>query len=442
MRQLDEEGRYRLGAADLLTSKRCVLEGAVPPIAITQEEPVRSYGWVSKGLPTPATGGLYVVEFFGKSDIAILAYIDPFGRVFSTSEASAVPPARTPDLTFARVPQQAAGEELGCVYVHESDGSKKDVAQYRCASGRYALFDSWYDFGPYDMNLTYEDAMARAYLAFVLRPSLGAPSVPERGIGGVFERLKGDKPLTAMRSIVEDARCAEDDPVCKPPALVSCLAHWLTEAGLDKLAGVKDEALRLVRTVRYANTYYLGVEDGEAPITIETVWAIEAALNRFLLVSEAFGDRASMATEADCARWDAYLLETVAAQRPVMDGPADAPAAERAGEWSVRCAIGAMLERLRLPVRLDASMRFDVEAGGGVRSEGSGRVAHAVVGVAGGKRLGAGERARSGRAGASLRAASGAGAGCCCIRRFVWNPTRRHRGAAVRERGAELERRK
>ena len=80
-----------------------------------------------------------------------------------------------------------------------------------------------------------------------------------------------------------------------------------------------------------------GVEDGEAPITIETVWAIEAALNRFLLVSEAFGDRASMATEADCARWDAYLLETVAAQRPVMDGPADAPAAERAGEWSVRC---------------------------------------------------------------------------------------------------------
>ena len=193
---------------------------------------------------------------------------------------------------------------LGDVY------KRQDVAQYRCASGRYALFDSWYDFGPYDMNLTYEDAMARAYLAFVLRPSLGAPSVPERGIGGVFERLKGDKPLTAMRSIVEDARCAEDDPVCKPPALVSCLAHWLTEAGLDKLAGVKDEALRLVRTVRYANTYYLGVEDGEAPITIETVWAIEAALNRFLLVSEAFGDRASMATEADCARWDAYLLET------------------------------------------------------------------------------------------------------------------------------------
>ncbi len=177
--------------------------------------------------------------------------------------------------------------------------------------------------------------------------------------------------------------------MCKPPALVSCLAHWLTEAGLDKLAGVKDEALRLVRTVRYANTYYLGVEDGEAPITIETVWAIEAALNRFLLVSEAFGDRASMATEADCARWDAYLLETVAAQRPVMDGPADCACGRAGGrmERAVRdrgdaravAASGAF-------GRVDALRRGG--GGGGVRSEGSGRVAHAVVGVGGRKAAG------------------------------------------------------
>lgn len=150
-----------------------------------------------------------------------------------------------------------------------------------------------------------------------------------------------------------------------------------------------------------------------------------------------------MATEADCARWDAYLLETVAAQRPVMDGPADAPAAERAGEWSVRCAIGAMLERLRLPVRLDASMRFDVEAGAAafdLKVPGASLMPSWAWREESGW-VQASERDRDAQA-ASLRAASGAGAGCCCIRRFVWNPTRRHRGAAVRERGAELERRK
>lgn len=395
------------------------------------------------GLPTPATGGLYVVEFFGKSDIAILAYIDPFGRVFSTSEASAVPPARTPDLTFARVPQQAAGEELGCVYVHESDGSKKDVAQYRCASGRYALFDSWYDFGPYDMNLTYEDAMARAYLAFVLRPSLGAPSVPERGIGGVFERLKGDKPLTAMRSIVEDARCAEDDPVCKPPALVSCLAALADRGGAGQTgrgqgrgaALGSHRALRqhlLSGRGRRGSSYHDRDGVGDRGCA-QSVSAGKRGVRRSRLDGNGGGLRSVgrlSAGNGGCAA--------------SSDGRACGCACGRAGgrmERAVRdrgdaravAASGAF-------GRVDALRRGG--GGGGVRSEGSGRVAHAVVGVAGGKRLGAGERARSGRAGASLRAASGAGAGCCCIRRFVWNPTRRHRGAAVRERGAELERRK
>ena len=367
MQQLDEQGRYRLGAAELLLGvKRCVLEGAVPPIPGKQEGLAGAYGWVAKGLPMPAAGGSYVVEFIEKNDLAILAYVDPFGRAFSLREPSAVPPARLPDLSFAKLPSQTtAGEELGCVYVRGGDGSQREVAQYRCVRGRYTLFDSWYDFGPYGANLSYDDAMARAYLAFVHRPSLGAPEVPERGLEGVHERLRGDKPLTAMRSIVADARCAENDPVCRPPALVSCLARWLADAGLDELAGAKDEALRLVRTARYANTYYLGVEDEDAPLPVETVWALEAALNRFLLVGEAFGDRASLATEADCARWDAYLLETVAMQHPSASDLADAPGATdaSAGEWDVRCALGATLERLRLPVRIDAAIRCDAAAG-------------------------------------------------------------------------------
>ena len=366
VQQLDEDGRYRLGAAELLLgAKPSVLEGGVPPIPGMEEASAKTYGWAGKGLPLPATGGAYVVELIGKNDLALLAYIDPFGRAFSVRQPSTVPPARVPDLSFAKLPEQpATGEELGCVYVRASDGAKREVARYRCARGRYTLFDSWYDFGSYGENLSYDDAMARAYLAFVHRPSLGAPDVPERGLDGVHERLRGDKPLAAMRSIVEDARRAENDPACRPPALVSCLARWLTEARLDDLARVKDEALRLVCTIRYANTYYLGVEDEDAPVPIETVWALEAALNRFLLVGEAFGDRASLATDADCARWDAYLLETVATQHPAVGNLADAPASPAgAGEWDVRCALGATLERLRLPVRIDAAIRCDVEAG-------------------------------------------------------------------------------
>lgn len=365
VQRLDQNGRYRLGTAELLLgTKRCVLAGAVPPVPAMQGESAGSYGWMSKGLPMPAAGGSYVVEFVEKNDFVVLAYVDPFGRAFASNEVLTVPPARIPDLALAKSSNRStADEERGCVLVRESNGSQREVAQYSCVRRRYALYDSWYDFGPYGVSLTFDDMMARAYLAFVHRPSLGAPSVPRRGLDGITERLQGAKPLVAMRSIVADVRRAQNDPVCLVPVLATCLVHWLTEAGLDGLVGVKDEALRLVRTARYANTYYLGVEDEEAPISTETVWALEAALNRFLLVSEAFGERVSLATDADCARWDAYLLETVAMQHPVADGLADAPVSEHAGEWAVRCALSATLERLRLPIRVDAAMRCDVSAG-------------------------------------------------------------------------------
>ena len=365
MQQLDHDGTYRLGAAGLIMgAKRRVLEEAVPPIPALQDAPALSYGWLSKGLATPATGGLYAVEFLEKRDVRVLAYVDPFGRAFTTGEPSTVPPAREPDLSFAKFSDQpTAGQEAGCVYVRGADGSKVEVAQYRCSNGRYALFDSWYDFGSYGTNLTYDDAMVRAYFAFVHRPSLGAPPVPERGLSAVHERLRTDEPLSALRSIVADVRSTEDDPALRPPALVSCLARWLAEAGLEELDDVKDEALRLVRTIRYANIYYLGVEDEDAGISMKTVWALEAALNRFLLVGEAFGERASVATDVDCARWDAYLFETVAMQHPAADGLAEVSSGEEEGEWAVRCALGATLERLRLPVRFDVAMRFDVAAG-------------------------------------------------------------------------------
>lgn len=360
-----QDGLYRMNAVDRLFNKAHVLEAAVPPVPGASDEP-GSYGFVSRGLPTPGTGGSYVVALPDELTVRVLAYIDPYGRVFSASEALTVPPARQPELSFARYADQAssAREEQGCVYVHDKDG-KREVAQYRSAGGCYALFDTWYDFGPYAGGLPYDHAMARAYLAFVHRPSLGAPALPERGLESVFERLRGDKPLAALRSIVLDARKAEDDPAFRPPALARCLAQWLEDAGLDDLKGrdAGDEPVRLVRTSRYADTYYVAVDDEEAQIPARTIWALEAALNRFLLIKEAFGERAAFATDVDCARWDAYLIETAAVQRPQLDRAVDAPEGKEGGEWDARSRIAAAIERLRLPFRIDASFRLDTAAG-------------------------------------------------------------------------------
>lgn len=360
--QSGQNGTYRVTGSMLFGFKKVVLDGAVPPL--TGAAPA-TYGWVDKGLQTPAPGGVYVVEYVGNNEVRVLAYVDLYGRVFSTDAPLATPPAREADLSFARFEEQpVAGEEQGCVQVRVGD-EVREVARYRCKRDRYDLFDSWFDFGPYAAGLSFNDAMARAYLAFVHRPSLGAPAVPARGLDGVFDRLRVERPLAVFRAIASEVRAAASDPAFRPPALVRCLAQWLSEAGLDDLdaRGVKDDALRLVRTVRYANTFYLAIEDENAAIPLRTVWALEAALNRFLLVNEAFGDSAALATDVDCARWDAYLIETVATQRPKLGELADAPESPAGGEWEFRCAMGSAFERLRLPVRFDAVMNADVAAG-------------------------------------------------------------------------------
>ncbi len=322
-----------------------------------------TFGILEKGLPMPSPSGAYVVEVVDADTIRPLAYLDPYGRAFTMSEPSQMPPAHDPDLSFVKYTEQSVrGEETGCVETH-AQGVEKEVAQFRFARGRYTLFDSWYDFGPHASNLVYKEAMARAYLAFVHRPSLGAPAVPERGLLALRGRLNSEKPLTSLRALVADVQAAEIDPVICPPALMRCLARWLLEAGLHDLDKLGDDALRLVRTARYANTYYLALDEPDTGIAPRTIWALEAAINRFLLVYEAFGDNAAAATDMDCARWDAYLIETVALQRPLLGQLADAPSGAPLGEWEVRCALGAAIERLRLPVRIEVTFRVDVAAG-------------------------------------------------------------------------------
>ena len=358
-------GVYRIGAADKVFNVRAqVLEAAVPPVPGALEAP-GSYGLVLKGLPMPGTGLGYVVECLDKDTVRVLAYIDPYGRAFSTPDVLAAPPAREPDLDFARFADQSrAGEERGCVEVRDGKGERQ-TAQYACVRGRYALFDSWYDFGPYGTDLPYAEALARAYLAFVHRPAMGGPSVPERGIGFVFSTLREEKLLPALRSIVRTVRGAEADPVLRPPALAAALARWLGEAGFEQIdaRGLAEDSLRLVRTVRYADTFFVAVDDEKASVARREVWALEGVLNRFLLVSEAFGDRASLASDADCARWDAYLIDTAASAPLAFDLASETSPGMPGGEWAVRCAVSAALERLKLPFRAEALLRCDVAEG-------------------------------------------------------------------------------
>ena len=276
-----QQGIYRFKwTKGFLGSGKLVLPDAVPPCS-SQPLAASSYGWVTGGLPAPHRDDRYLVEFLTDTEYRLVAYVDRFGRAFSTNEPLSSPPAREPDVMLAKYPEQPeAGVEIGCVQVRDADGTSREVAQYRCIKNSYTLFDSWYDFGPYGEGLPYDQALARCYFAFVYRPALCGTAVPDRGLDFVFRRLRDDAPLAALRAIVRQVRRAESDAVMRPPALARCLAGWLEEAGLDEVlvaagypaGGVsaadlegavvlpsepenpKSDPLRLVRTARYANT--------------------------------------------------------------------------------------------------------------------------------------------------------------------------------------------
>ncbi|MBQ3106887.1 MAG: hypothetical protein IJC51_05440, partial [Eggerthellaceae bacterium] len=335
----------------------------------------RCFGWIMGGLPAPSKGDRYIIEFVNaaKTTFRVLAYMDRFGRVFSTDEAVVAPPAREPDVAFARFvnADAAKNDEAGCVQVRLAQGGSRQVAQYRCHQDYYRLFDTWYNFGAHSNRLNYADALTRCYVAFVHRPEQGARPVPTRDFVLVRDALRDKQPLAAMEHIANEVREARRDSALQPPALISCLADWLQEAGLDRVlavvreaAGPKAEPLRLVRTARYANTYYLGIDDEETAAILDErdIWALEAALNRFLLVGDSFGKTASLALAGECAWHDEELFAHIAMQAPDAGATEDAQG-DPAGEWQVRVCVGQAMERLRLPVRFVATFKADVESG-------------------------------------------------------------------------------
>ena len=330
-------------------------------------EPGAAVGWVCGALPAPFRDDRYIVEFTERNEVRVLAYLDRFGRVFTIDEPSEVPPARVPDLAFVRDEEASAGgDEAGWVVV-SAGGEERRVARYRVRNGRYDLFDSWYGFGAAGEGLAYPDALARAYLACVHRPSITGIPVPSSGLGCIFELLGSSNPVRALRAVCLLVERARRDPALRPPALASLLVAWLDEAGFTDrasrgwLIGADAEGpLRLIRTRRYADTFYLAVSDEDARVPEQTVWAVESALNRFLLLADALGERAAVADEAECARRDEELRRVLVDQAADAACPVDAKAPEPAGEWAARVAVAEAMERLRVPVRFQAAFDLDV----------------------------------------------------------------------------------
>ncbi len=373
MRQVEEKvGVWQIEARErLLGATFSPLPDAVPDLP--GDLPVEGvFGIVSGRLlsPRPAGGGTYVVRLIS-NDAAdgfyVIAYIDLFGRAFSCNAPFEAPPARAPEIEIAHFPEEGGGESSGgYVYVRDAPGAPaRAVAEYRVDNHVYSLSRSWYDFADHACGLSYARVMARCFLAFFHRPSLGAPAVPTHGVGRLLSAVRSDAPLAGLYDLVDGVRDAQTDPRLAAPAIVSLFVENLERAGLMAIRarGVSDSALRMVKSTAYAHVRYLTKAEDGADVSQSELWGIEAAMNRLQFIASALGDEASSATMDQCREADELLFELAATQECTGEMPKGAPVGAGGGDWDIRCRIACMVEQLRLPVRVAVEFRYDAAQG-------------------------------------------------------------------------------
>lgn len=325
------------------------------------------FGWVSGILPSPAKGDCYIVEFLDGDSFCILAYADRFGRAFTVDHPISAPPAREPDLAF--LPSGGGDESAdagndaatGSVVVRMPQGAMLQPAGYHRANGLYGFSGSWHDFGEYGSGLSLADAIARAYLAFVYRPARYKTPVFEHGLVTIMKILQSDDIENALGLVIACVGSADADPALCAPPLARCLSRWLEDAGaaMVSAAGTGASGLALARAAQYADLLYLSASENSA-IPKQTVWALEAALNRCVLVAAERGDSLSEADIAECCKADDRVRESIGL---FVADAAHPKHSDAAGEWSIRCTIASDVERLRLPYRVEADFRMDASEG-------------------------------------------------------------------------------
>lgn len=110
------DGIYRVGKAERLWScRKAVMDDAIDQVEPGIPPADARFGWFKGAIPTPSNeGGFYVVEFLDDQKIRVLAYIDMYGRAFTTETGFERPPAQPQDLFIALAKALRATARSSC----------------------------------------------------------------------------------------------------------------------------------------------------------------------------------------------------------------------------------------------------------------------------------------------------------------------------------------
>lgn len=116
------DGIYRVGKAERLWScRKAIMDDAIDQVEPGIPPADARFGWFKGAIPTPSNeGGFYVVEFLDDQKIRVLAYVDMYGRAFTTETGFERPPAQPQDLFIALAEGSSSN---GTIFVRGEDGS-------------------------------------------------------------------------------------------------------------------------------------------------------------------------------------------------------------------------------------------------------------------------------------------------------------------------------
>lgn len=393
-----------------------------------------AYALVTSGLALPPGCEGYVVEHDATAAgskrpfrASVVAYVDGFGRAFSTGSLQTMPPACAPDVQFKHYIDDAL--HSGCVEVATAGGRMARLAEYdEGAKGAIRLVGSRVHLGDAADAPSLAEAVAVAFVALWLLPRSQGVSLSSVSVKDILAHLRSPDLFAALDAILTDVGRGEDHPLLAPPGVLTYFAYNLRSAGLanlkaadlaprdswdaashgsgapfvDGLPGMHqaptgslmaamraafeasgipglavlgnglagaEPKVRLVRTSSYANAFYVGFDRRHVSAEgARKLLEAESLLNRFVLMVEAL-DRVGAVQTApleQVAQLDAWLIDdsaNLAWSYLRNEVPADRRAVTGSSELDVRLSFARGCESLRLPFRLEYGFRFDGETG-------------------------------------------------------------------------------
>lgn len=294
---------------------------------------------------------LELIVFVGVVTIETIALILTLARRKASPDTDQATVPVSDDATLAQSAQKSRTTDISEGLIHENPNDTEPVehdTEEAGAPSDSTLLPATDETASSEEMYPEEDSQAPAQSNPLAHPSALVDSLTQ-----------AVNPLATLAELVEDTF----DQVRKVPeptyGAAETFARWLSEAGLGEDSDSEEAEMPRTRLVRlYRNSLaYIRIEQPETTyVARRKVLAVEAVLNRMLIVESLAGEGLSEDGEGELYRLAQSAQDSICAQAAQFEW-AIGRRGGKDGEWAARSIIATQFESWTLPYRLEATFR-------------------------------------------------------------------------------------